>query len=235
LLRSRERTVVDLMAEARRLDEQREERARVAVQEERTRIARELHDVVAHAVSLMVLQTGAGRKALRSSPDRAEAMLTSAEETGRQALAEMKRLVGIMRAGAPALDPQPGLGQLETLVEGARASGKRVELQVTGGPAELAPGVDLAAFRIVQEALTNSIKHAGPAPARVLVDYRTDEVVVEVTDDGLPGALHWPPAEPGHGLAGMRERTNLYDGSLEVGPDPAGGLRVRATLPVEPS
>ncbi len=233
VLRRRDRTVADLRSETELLQREREERAAAAVAEERARIARELHDVVAHAVSLMVLQTGAGRKVLGVDPERATAVLASAEETGRQALAEMKRLVGIMRAGETSLAPQPGLRDVEALVESARRSGKPVDHSVVGDAVDLPPGLDLAAYRIVQEALTNSIRHAELAPACVRVGYETGAVTLEVSDAGTEEGLVWPPPTTGHGLAGMRERTELYDGTIDLGPNGRGGLRVVVRLPLQ--
>lgn len=235
-LRSRDRTVEDLRTEAERLAAGREERVARAVAEERARIARELHDVVAHSVSLMVLQTGAGRKVLASEPEAAQAMFRSAEETGRSALAEVKRLVGIMRTDETDLAPQPGLADLPELAASAAVGGKRVILEAGPASYALPPGLDLAAFRIVQEALTNSIRHAGPSSAaQVCVDHRADGVALNVSDEGPPGGLAWPPDEPGHGLVGMRERTALYGGRIDIGPNDRGGLTVSAWLPVEPA
>jgi signal transduction histidine kinase len=210
---------------------EREEQARSAVRDERARIARELHDVVAHSVSVMVLHAGAARRVLPDDPDRVAEPLLLVEETGRQALAEMQRLLGILREnGAPAaLTPQPGLDDLPALAEQVRRSGFPVELRVEGEPRALPAGVALAAYRIVQEALTNALKHAGPARASVRIAYRPHEVELEVVDNG-PGG---PTGGTGHGLVGMRERAALYGGQFEAGPLEEGGFRVRARLPLD--
>jgi signal transduction histidine kinase len=234
LLRRRDETVAGLRWTANRLEAEREMRTRAALADERTRIARELHDVVAHSVSLMVLQTGAGRKSVHADPDRSEEMLRSAEQTGRQALAEMKRLVGIMRAGdeQPGLDPQPGLDRVADLVAGAEAAGVPVDYTVEGAPMTLPAGLGLATYRVVQEALTNAIKHAAASRIRVSVRYIGNAVELTVADDGIARQDLWPPPELGHGLAGMRERAALYGGTLTVQPRVDGGLVVNARFPV---
>ena len=210
---------------------EREQRARAAVLEERTRIARELHDVVAHAISVIVLQARGARHALDAEPDDARTALDAIEATAMQGLQEMRRLLGMLRADDEevALAPQPSLAQLETLVAYVRDAGLPVEVRVEGAPRELAPGVDLSAFRIVQEALTNALKHAGPAKARVLVRYGEDALELEVADTG-GGALNGDGS--GHGLAGMRERVAVFGGHLESGPRSDGGYAVRARLPL---
>jgi signal transduction histidine kinase len=216
----------------RSLVAEREERARAAVAEERTRIARELHDVVAHAVSVIVLQARGARHALDSEPAEARGAVDAIETTATGALAEMRRLLGMLRADDEtlALAPQPSLAGLEALAAQVREAGLPVELQVEGEPRELPPGIDLSAYRIVQEALTNVLKHAGPrASARVLVRYGDDQVEVEVADDGAGEAN----AETGgHGLLGMRERVTVFGGAFESGPRPDGGFAVRAYLPL---
>jgi signal transduction histidine kinase len=210
---------------------EREERARAAVLEERTRIARELHDVVAHAISVIVLQARGARHALDAEPNDARVALDAIEDTATQALREMRRLLGMLRAddGDVALAPQPSLAQLDTLVAHVRDAGLPVDVRVEGTPCELAPGVDLSAFRIVQEALTNALKHAGPAQAQVLVRYGDDVLELEVSDTG-GGALNGSGS--GHGLAGMRERVAVFGGELESGPRGEGGYAVRARLPL---
>ncbi len=219
------------------LQREREDRARRAVAEERARIARELHDVVAHSMSVMVVQAGAARRVMEEQPQRAREALGSIERTGRQALAEMRRLLGVLRKEDDrelALAPQPGLDQLGVLVEEFREAGLPIDLVVEGEPISLPQGVDLSAYRVVQEALTNTLKHAGPARARVLVRYGERELVVEVNDDG-----HGAPAGRdygrGHGLVGMRERVGLFSGELQAGPGHSGGYSVRARFPVKPS
>jgi signal transduction histidine kinase len=208
-----------------------EEDARRAVEEERGRITRELHDVLAHSVSVMTVQASAVRRLLTPEQEREREALLTVEETGRQALAEMRRLLGIMRTDAepPALAPQPGIGTLPELVEQVRQSGLPVELTVEGTPVRLAAGVDLSAYRIVQEALTNTLKHAGPAHAWVAVRYAGDDVEIEVANDGNS---HGANAGGGHGLVGMRERVALCGGELQSGPRPGGGFRIAARLPV---
>jgi signal transduction histidine kinase len=232
-LRRREERAVALEAEAERLAREREERARAAVAAERARIARDLHDVIAHSVSVMTVQGGAARLLLEQDAQRAREPLLAVEETGHQAMAEMRRLLGIVHAeDAPALAPQPGLADLEALAEQVRQAGLPVALEVLGAPKALAPGLGLAGYRIVQEALTNALKHAGPARAWVTVRYEPDALVLEILDDGAGG----PSVDggSGHGLVGMRERVALYGGELAAGRRPEGGFAVRARLPLGP-
>jgi signal transduction histidine kinase len=217
---------------AERLEREREARAREAVAEERARIARELHDVVAHSVSVIAVQTGSMRRRLRHDrPDEA-AELAATERTAREALAEMRRMLGLLRADDDglALTPQPGMADIAALVEQSRRTGLDIRLEVEGEPKTLAPGIDLAAYRIVQEALTNVIKHAGPAQADVTVRFRERDLELEITDDGRGPAAGRNGA--GHGLVGMRERVALYGGSVEAGPGRDGGFAVRARLPI---
>ena len=208
-----------------------EEEARRAVEDERGRITRELHDVLAHSVSVMTVQASAVRRLLTPDQEREREALMTVEETGRQALAEMRRLLGIMRTETepPALAPQPGLGTLPELVEQVRQSGLPVELTVEGTPVKLPAGVDLSAYRIVQEALTNTLKHAGPAHAWVAVRYAGEDVEIEVANDGNSENSG---DGGGHGLVGMRERVALCGGELKSGPRPGGGFRISARLPV---
>ena len=207
-----------------------EQRARAAVAEERTRIARELHDVVAHAISVIVVQARGGRRLLEAEPDEARSAFDTIESTGQRALDEMRRLLGMLRADDEelALAPQPSLARLDTLVADVERAGLPVELTVEGEPAELPPGIDLSAYRIVQEALTNALKHAGPARARVLVRYGPGEVELEVADDGAGGGNG---AGGGHGLIGIQERVAMLGGDVEAGRRPDGGYAVRARLP----
>ena len=206
-------------------------RAREAVNEERQRISRELHDVIAHSVSVMVVQSGAVRRLLRPDQERERAALTSVEGIGREALTEMRRLLEILREPeeAGALSPQPTLERVDALVEQVRETGLPVQLTVEGRVVPLPPGVDLCAFRIVQEALTNTIKHAGPAHAEVHLRYGGEDVEIEVSDNGRGrnGA-----DDGGHGLLGMKERAILCGGTLETGDAPGGGFAVRARLPL---
>jgi signal transduction histidine kinase len=222
-------------SERARLAEERarrmEQEARQAVEEERGRITRELHDVLAHSVSVMTVQASAVRRLLKPEQEREREALMTVEETGRQALAEMRRLLGIMRTESerPALAPQPGLGTLPQLVEQVRQSGLPVELTVEGTPVKLPAGVDLSAYRIVQEALTNTLRHAGPAHAWVAVRYEGEDVEIEVANDGVSDSVN---DGGGHGLVGMRERVALCGGELRSGPRPGGGFKISARLPV---
>lgn len=222
-----------LSALAAQLAVEREQLAQLAVADERTRIAREMHDVVAHSVSLMVVQAGAARRILDTRPERSRGAMLAVEDAGRQALAELRRIIGLLREDPPGegLAPMPALAELPQLVESTRASGLDVELYVTGGQRPLPPGVDLAVYRVVQEALTNTVKHAGARRARVALDWQADALALEVVDDGVGGPL---PAQPtGLGLVGMRERVAVCGGELAVGPQP-GGFAVRVRVPLEP-
>lgn len=233
--RSSTRRTAELRERADRLERERETEARAAVAEERARIAREMHDVVAHSLSVMVVQAEAAEAMLDVDPERARRPLSSVQDTGRSALGELRRMLGALReAGEDGalLAPQPGLDGLGDLVESVRAAGLLVSVHVDGEPRPLPPGVDLSAYRIVQEGLTNALKHAGPARADVLVRYGDRELELRVSDDGRG---HDPGANGGgHGLVGMRERVALYGGELEAGPRPEGGFRLRARLPLDP-
>jgi signal transduction histidine kinase len=212
-------------------EREREERARMAVADERARIARELHDVVGHSVSVMTVQASAVRRLLTPEQEREREALLIVEQTGREALAEMRRMVGVLRRPeeAPALAPQPSLEHVEKLVEQAREAGLPVELKVEGEAVQLPAGVDLTAYRLVQEGLTNAIKHARAKRAEVLVRYADGQVEVSVSDDGSGDG---GGDSGGHGLVGMKERVSVYGGELEAGPRPEGGFRLRARLPV---
>jgi signal transduction histidine kinase len=232
-LRAPAQRAAELQERADRLEHEREERTRAAVAAERARIARDLHDVIAHSVTVMTVQGGAARLLLDSDPARAREPLLVVEETGHQALADMRRLVGIVQdepERAPALTPQPGLADLPALAEKLRRAGLPTNLVVHGEPETLTPGVELTAYRVVQEALTNALKHAGPATARVTVIYEPQALRLEISDDG-PGTSS--QQDGGQGLVGMRERVALYGGRLEVGPRASGGFSVRARLPLE--
>jgi signal transduction histidine kinase len=214
-------------------EREQEQRARIAVGDERARIARELHDVVAHSVGVIVVQAEGARRVFDHDPERAREALDSIECTARTALADMRRSLGVLRRedDERALAPQPGVDDLDRLVEQARAGGLTVELAVEGERVPLPQGIDLSAYRIVQEALTNVIKHAGAARALVTVRYLDDELEVEVADDG-PG----PPIDAedgaGHGIVGMRERVEAHGGALHTGAGRDGGFLVRASLPL---
>jgi signal transduction histidine kinase len=208
-----------------------EARAATAVAEERARLARELHDIVGHSVSVMTVQTAAVRRLLRPDQEREREALLTVEQTGREALAEMRRLVGVLRRPeeAPALAPQPGLEHVVKLVEQAREAGLRTDLRVEGTAVELPAGIDLTAYRLVQEGLTNALKHARAHRAEVLVRYDNGCVELVVRDDGHGGT---PGSSGGHGLVGMRERVAVCSGELHAGPRPDGGFELRALLPV---
>jgi signal transduction histidine kinase len=226
---------VGRMVRRRRLRELQLERekaeAEAAIVEERSRIARELHDVVAHAISVIVLQARGGRKVLDEEPAEARQALDAIERTASQALGEMRRLLGLLRESDEelALAPQPTLARLDDLVTRVREAGLPVELTIEGEPGDLPPGVDLSAYRIVQEALTNALKHAGPATAHVTVRYGDGELDLEVADDGAGGTSNG--GAKGHGLTGIRERVAVFGGDVEAGLRPEGGYAVRARLP----
>jgi signal transduction histidine kinase len=231
--------VAQLEERTAELEQAREELARRAVAEERLRLARELHDVVAHAMSVIAVQSGVGAHVADSRPEEVGKALAAIEVTSRGALEELRRLLGVLRQDSEvqaSLTPVPGLANLDSLLAEVGKAGLAVRVRVEGTPLQLPAGVDLSAYRIVQEALTNVVKHAGPAHAEVTIGYRDQEVTVEVTDDGR-GAV--PPASDGrvgtgHGLIGMRERVAVFGGYLQVGPRPGGGFRVAARLPLAP-
>ncbi len=224
------RVVGDRERRAQLAERERDLAAREAVVEERARIARELHDAIAHNVSMMVVQAGAERRVLDESSGATKEVLVTIERIGRGALTEMRRLVGMLRSdvGDP-LAPQPGLDDLPTLVEQVRGAGLPVELRVEGDRRELPVGIELSAYRIVQEALTNALKHAGRAQAHVHIRYGQESLELEILDDG--GGAQAPLASGGHGLVGMRERVALYGGHLDAGRRPTGGFSVRVLLP----
>ena len=223
-------------AEARAIvaERDREADALRAVVEERTRIARELHDIVGHSVSVMTVQTSGVRRLLRPEQEQEREALLAVERTGREALAEMRRVVGTLRDpdGGPVLAPQPSLSRVDALVAHARETGLPVDLEIEGEPVPLPAGVDLTAYRLVQEGLTNSIKHAAADHAEVHVRYDDGHVEIEVSDDGRGTSGDAPSNGGGHGLVGMRERVSIYGGELEAGPRAEGGFRLRARLPV---
>jgi signal transduction histidine kinase len=217
---------------AARLARDREEATLAAIAAERARIARELHDVLAHGVSVMTIQASAVRRVLTPDQTKERDALLAVEQTGREALAEMRRLVGMLRLpeDAPALEPLPSVGQVSNLVAQARELGLVVDLRVEGDPTPLPPGLDLTAYRLVQEGLTNVRKHSNASRAEVRLRYAADVIEVEVCDDGRGVAASH---QGGHGLIGMRERVSIYGGELEAGPRADGGFRLWARLPVQ--
>jgi signal transduction histidine kinase len=230
---SRQRELQSLARETVQLAADRDRHALAAVADERTRVARELHDVVAHAVSVVVVQAQAGQRLVGHDDGRTRESLVAIEETARTALVEMRRLLGMLREDETrALAPQPGLTRLTDLIAGVREAGLAVSLQVDGDPVTLAPGLDLSAYRIVQEGLTNTLKHSQASSARVRVRYDLQRIELTVEDDGptTPRAPH--AATGGRGLAGMRERAAIYGGRIESSPAEAGGWRLRASLPL---
>jgi signal transduction histidine kinase len=214
-----------------RAERERVERARLAVADERTRIARELHDVVGHSVSVMTVQASAARRLLRPHQVKEREALLVVEQTGREALAEMRKMVGVLRRPeeAPALAPQPSLEHLDKLIENTRETGLPVELRIEGTPELLSAGIDLTAYRLVQEGLTNAVKHARAQHAEVLVRYGKGYIELTVTDDGTGDG---GGDSGGNGLVGMRERVSVYGGELQAGPRSEGGFRLHARLPV---
>jgi signal transduction histidine kinase len=230
--------VTGLETRAERLEREREEQAHRAVTAERTRIARELHDVVAHSVSVMVVQAGAARRVLRAEPAKAEEALASVEQVGRQSLNELRRLLGVLRRDDDrsfGRTPQPSIEALGDLLNSTRKAGLPVHFTVEGTPRPVPPGVDLSAYRIVQEALTNALKHAGPATAAVHLRYDADDLHVVVTDDGRGSGAIANGDGDGKGLVGMKERVTMCGGELTAGHLPEGGFAIRARLPLQPA
>ncbi|MFH9202327.1 sensor histidine kinase [Streptomyces anulatus] len=242
-LRTRRAYFDQLEERAARLEREREAQSKVAVAAERARIARELHDVVAHNVSVMVVQADGAAYVMDAAPDQAKQALETISSTGRQALAEMRRLLGVLRTGdAPESGeyvPQPDVEQIEDLVAQVRQTGLAVDFKVEGTPRPLPSGVELTAYRVVQEALTNTRKHGGPdAGASVRLVYFDDGLGLLIEDDGR-GAAHELYADggadgAGHGMIGMRERIGMVGGTLDAGPRPGGGFRISALLPLKP-
>ncbi|MFH8407995.1 sensor histidine kinase [Streptomyces sp. NPDC018019] len=241
-VRTRRAYWAQLEEKAARLEKERETQSRIAVAAERARIARELHDVVAHNVSVMVVQADGAAYVLNTAPEQAKQALETISGTGRQALAEMRRLLGVLRTGEQPESgeyvPQPGVEQLADLIDQVRGAGLPVDFQVAGEPRPLPSSVELTAYRIVQEALTNTRKHGGPdVGATVRLSYQDSELDLLVEDDGR-GAQHELYAGGGadglgHGLIGMRERVGMVGGSLDAGPRPGGGFRISAVLPLK--
>jgi signal transduction histidine kinase len=236
-MRYRRAYYANLEDRAARLERERDAQARVAAVAERARIARELHDVIAHNVSVMVVQADGASYALASDPAKARQALAAISATGRQALAEMRRLLGVLRreeeGASQARAPQPGIGELGELLDQARTAGLPVSFTVEGVPQPLPGGAALAAYRIVQESLTNARKHAGPvASASVVLRYSADALELTISDDGRGAAA---PDGAGHGLTGMRERVAMFGGSVAAGPRQGGGFEVIATIPLTPA
>jgi signal transduction histidine kinase len=228
-MRGRVRQTAELAERTRQLEEAREAERLAAVAEERRRIARDLHDVIAHSVSVMVVQAGAAEDIFARDPEGVLEPIRAVQETGRAALVEMRRLLGLLREdGELGLAPQPRLADLDVLAEQMRLAGLPVDLAVEGKPRPLPIGVDLSVYRIAQEALTNSLKHAGPARARLVLRYLEGEVELEVVDDGISSSN----GNGGHGLVGMRERVAVFGGTLEADRLATGGFRVLARLPL---
>ena len=219
-------------ARATLAEQEREADALRVVVEERTRIARELHDIVGHSVSVMTVQASGVRRLLRPDQQQEREALLAVEQTGREALAEMRRVVGALRdpEEGPALAPRPTLTRVDKLVAEARKTGLPVDFEIAGEPIPLPAGVDLTAYRLIQEGLTNAIKHAAAHHADVRIRYEVGHVEIEVCDDGRGAEA--PSNGSGHGLVGMRERVSIYGGELEAGPRAEGGFRLRARLPV---
>lgn len=221
---------------ARRLEVERDQQATIAAAAERTRMARELHDVVSHTLSVVITLADAAAVTGRSDPERSAAAMTEVAEAGRRALADMRTMLGVLRGAEPAVDlrPQPDVAQLAGLVDGVRRTGLQVDLQVVGRPFPLGAAAELSVYRIVQEALTNTLRHAGARKATVELRYAAPTVAVTVADDGVGGRFADVPPAPagGHGIAGMRERAALHGASLHAGPRPGGGWEVAAVLHV---
>jgi signal transduction histidine kinase len=228
-VRSRRRYTEALEEKAERLERERETEAARAVAEEQARIARELHDVVAHSLSVIVVQAAAARDVFASRPERAHEALTNIEATGRGALGELRRLLGGIRGGAP-FAPQPGVADLDDLVRQVRGAGLDVTVGIEGQQTPLPPAIDLSVYRLVQEALTNTLKHAHATRADIALRYATDGLGLEIRDNGT---ARTNGSGTGNGLIGMRERVALFGGSFAAGPDPEGGFTVSARFPIE--
>lgn len=236
LVRARRAEIEALREQARVLERQRDAQARIVAAEERSRIAREIHDIVSHNLSVVALMADGAASKVRTDPDRAEQAIITARDTSRAAMAEMRRMVGVLRTSQSEIAaPQPGLGQIEKLLDAQRAVGLKVDYAIFGEPVPLSEGIDLCAYRVVQEALTNAREHGGPSLTTVTVriEYGDDELTIDVADDGSTAS---GPAQQesggGHGLVGMRERVSNYGGTLRTGPRPGGGFEVHATLPL---
>ncbi len=232
-VRNRRLYVAQIEARAASLERERDEEAKRAVADERLRIAQELHDVVAHSMGVIAVQAGVGAHVIDDDPGEAKRALEAIATTSRSTLTEIRRLLGVLRTGdGAAYAPAPGLGDVDRLADDLRNAGLQVRVETTGTRDDLPPGVDLSGYRIVQEALTNVLKHAGPAEARVMITYDPGVLGLEIVDDGRGVNGRADPG--GHGIAGMRERVSVYGGTLEAGPRVGGGFRVAARLPYGP-
>jgi signal transduction histidine kinase len=235
VVRNRERIFVDTQRRAEEAEADRLVEAQRAVARERSRIAREMHDVLAHSMSVIAVQAAAAQEIARSNPAKVVNVLGRIEAIGRESLTEMRRMLGVLRDGDEpiSLAPQPTLNDVRTVIAQCAESGIPTELVITGDQRALPAGIDLAAFRIVQEALTNVLKHAGPCGATVRLNYGVDALRIAVIDDGCGSGSTSSKSGGGHGLIGMRERVEIYDGEFSAGPAPEGGYRVRAVLPLD--
>jgi signal transduction histidine kinase len=234
VFRTRDQRELELQERTKQLEKERDENARRAVMDERVRIARELHDVVAHHVSVMGIQAGAARRILKQQPEKANDVLSQIEASSRQAVAELQRLLGFLREQNQVDDisPQPSLKQLDILFNQMRLTGLSISFKIEGEERPLPPGVDLSAYRIVQEALTNTLKHAGPVSADVTIRYMSDAVDLEIKDNGNTPLSESNQENKGRGLIGMRERVSLHGGEFQAGRLPEGGFIVKAKLPL---
>jgi len=234
VFRIRRQRELELSERTVQLEQERDENARRAVLDERVRIARELHDVVAHHVSVMGIQAGAARRILKQQPEKANQVLSQIEASSREALGELQQLLGFLRQHSQAdeLAPQPSLRHLDLLINHMREAGLPVEVKIEGEPKTLPPGVDLSAYRIVQEALTNTLKHAGPAKATVTLRYDGNALTLEISDDGHGAANTESGENKRRGLIGMRERVSLHGGEFTAGKIPGAGFAVKARLPL---
>jgi signal transduction histidine kinase len=229
-MRNRRLYMQQLEERAVALERERDEEAQRAVADERLRIAQDLHDVVAHSMGVIAVQAGVGAHVIDTDPAEAKKSLEAIAHTSRTTLTELRRMLGVLRDDSGAsYAPAPGLADLDRLVRDVVTAGLPVDVAFDGARTEIPPGVDFTAYRIVQEALTNVLKHAGPAHARVVIGYEPSVVRIEVVDDGR--GVNGRASEGGHGLMGMRERVSVYGGSFDAGPAPGGGFRVAVRLP----
>jgi signal transduction histidine kinase len=229
-IRNRRLYAENLEVRAARLERERDEEGERAVASERLRIAQELHDVVAHSMGVIAVQAGVGAHVIDTDPAEAKKSLEAISRTSRSTLTEIRRMLGVLREDEGAqYAPVPGLADLDRLVREVTAAGVDIDVQAEGDRSELPPGVDFTAYRIMQEALTNVLKHAGPARVEIRITYEPDALALEVADDGR--GVNGRSKDGGHGVMGMRERVGVYGGSFEAGPRPGGGFRVRVRLP----